>query len=142
MGAWGCESSANDTTMDILCEYCKSTSEPTQQEADKCLRDEFDTEYSASSLGIVVWFLQKGLYVDKDYLLRSLEKLDTEYAENANGWFDFEERRQCLRLEKEIIESALNNQGTSKKRFAKPVGDILSMGLGTIHKGNSIISMD
>lgn len=143
MGAWGCESSANDNTMDILVEYCKNTSNPTQKEADKCLENVFDpSEGYASSLGLVVWFLQKGLHVDKNILLQSIEKIDYDYAENTDGWFNFDERRQCLLLEKEIIESALDNQGVAKKKFAKPVGDILSMGLGAIHKGNSLVPTD
>jgi hypothetical protein len=68
MGAWGYESSANDSTMDTLGTHCKKIDMPKQEEANKCLKTEFNTEYSSQSLGLVVWFLTHGLMVEDTYL--------------------------------------------------------------------------
>lgn len=132
MGAWGFESSSNDGTMDILCGACKNIYEPTQEEANKCLEEDFNTEDSASSLGIVIWFLQQGMEVDQKYLTACLEEVfPSEMDSNDSGWTNFAARKRCLEIEKEMIESALNS-GKAKKRYAKPIGDILSAGLGVV----------
>lgn len=133
MGAWGCESSSNDSTMDALVQYCKQINKPKQAEADKCLEKEFNTEYSSQSLGLVVWFLTHRLSVKEDFLRRCLEVIDKEHASNVHGWKNFKKRQDILLMEKEIIESALINQGKTLKTFEKEVGDILGMGLGAIH---------
>lgn len=126
MGAWGVESCSNDSTMDCLCDYCEDTNSPTQSEADKCLKNEFNVEYSSTSLGLVIWFLNKGLSVGEDYLNRCIEYANTEYnSDNKDEWFDFEARKDMLKLEKKILTSALENNGKATKRFKKPVGDIL-----------------
>ena len=127
MGAWGTESFSNDTTMDKLCSLCKDIYEPTQEEVDIFLRKYNEhTEYeSEKRLGVIVWFLQHKMEIPNEYLLDCLNIIEDEQESNTSGWFNFDERLHSLELEKEIIQSALDHGGRTKKKFGKEVGDIL-----------------
>ena len=72
MGSWGTESPSNDPTMDVLCGNCENIYKPTQDEADKCLDNWFNTSEYTNSLGLVIWFLHHNLKVAEPYLTNCL----------------------------------------------------------------------
>ena len=134
MGAWGTESPSNDYTMDILVGCCKNINVPSQTETNKCIRKNFDKKKSSASLGIVIWFLNKKRKVAKKYLKDCLKVIEEEYKENKLGWFNFERRKKYLKAEKQMIESALENNGYSQYIYKNKVGDIISCGLSCVNR--------
>lgn len=133
MGAWGYESPSNDTTMDILCDACKSIYHPTQTECDAYCSSEKDWD-----LGATIWFLQHGCKVSADVLRYCEKPIEDELnlPPEEDLWGGARERKKCLEAEKKMIASALEHDGHSKLIYAQPIGDLLSMGLGAV--GNSI----
>lgn len=133
MGVWGTESSSNDSTMDILSECCEDHYNPTQKEANKCLLKYFDEIIGQKpaftiGVGLVIWFLQHNLSVYKKYLVASLIILENELkGKNERGWKDFKKRIESVKIEKLIIQSALNSKDhKATKEYSKGLGDVLS----------------
>jgi hypothetical protein len=135
MRAWGYESFANDTTMNIICIYCEDEKLVRQEQADKCLKNEFNEETCELSLGLVIWFIQKGLKVDELYLQKALRMAQKEQAdEKLYVWADPKARNDMLEEEIKLLNTAIESGGYYPPSFEKHLQDILQHGMSVCEK--------
>ena len=135
MGAWGYESYANDITMNIICIYCEDEKLVRQEQADKCLKNEFNDETPELSLGLVSWFLQKGLKVDELYLEKGLRMAQKEQEDDKlYRWADPKSRNEMLEEEIKLIHTSIESGGFYPPSFEKHLQDILQHGMSVCEK--------
>lgn len=135
MGAWGYESYANDTTMNIICIYCEDEKLVRQEQADKCLKTEFNEEKCELSLGLVVWFLQKGLKVEELYLEKAMRMAQKEQDDNKLcRWADPKSRYDMLEEEIKLIGTSIESGGFYPPNFERHLQDILQHGMSVCEK--------
>jgi len=118
MGAWGCESCANDDCWDNL--KAENIHEMTQQEADVSLTKCFDDKSvdKAVRLGVVVWILRHGLKVSTKYLQLAAKIAEELYndADYIDEWKKPSVRKDHLQREIAEIKIAIENDGQGTKK--------------------------
>lgn len=140
MGCWGCKSYDNDRTMDVLCSGCKNIYKPVQKEADEILKEEYTIKYHWD-IGSVIWLLCHELKVNASVLNKALDYIKNNTEEVDCGWNNFESRKKYLKMEEQIIQSAIDNNGTATLKYRNLGGDILSMGLSVCKNDNELVPM-
>lgn len=126
MGAWGCESSANDDCWDLL--SAGNIHEMSQEDADVDLENIMKPSksllYPRNFVGVVTHILYQGLKVKKPVLKKAIkfceQMLDKKnhpkiYAENVDCYDNTAEREQCVRQELKDLKKALKAGKGSKK---------------------------
>jgi hypothetical protein len=124
MGAWGNESCACDDCWDLF--YAKNIHEMTQKEADRSVKEAFkkkaryDWQIQAR-LGVIVWILNQGLKVGNRYLklVQNYPNRLLKDKEHMDSWREPDERKRCLREERQQIKEALKNDGVGKLKYTK-----------------------
>jgi hypothetical protein len=135
MVAWGYESSSNDITMNIICIYCDDEKLVRQEQADKCLKVEFNEETCECSLGLVIWFLQKGLKVEELYLEKALRMAQKEQEDDKlDRWAEPKERNDMLEEEIKMIHTAIESGGFCPPNFEQHLQNILQHGMSVCEK--------
>ena len=110
MGTWGTCSYQNDSVMDAVGE-CEDTDDPTQEEADDILDEEFGEadieEMYYHVLGCVVFFVSCGCEVKLEYLQQCIDTF-IPYELKNNAYFKPKERAESLESERQMIQGEID----------------------------------